>query len=609
MNSNERMGKYALSKRWFSMGSVLSIGLGLLWVCCSKASQSDSGSDGGYLVRIAPRGGVRAAALNFEPGDRLGLRIDRASATYVSNALLTYDGTTFSGSVAWYSDTEEVCTLRAYYPYAPGGFPTTFEVAADQREGYAAWDLLGAVKEDATPSATPVAMLFRHLMSRLQVFVEDAAGHEVRSVVVSGLSTQARIDPETLTATAIKNNHTETTINHSINHSVNNSINHSTNNLINGFVNDSINNSLNDSGNNLLNDSGVSGVSACEEASGCYVAILVPQRGDMRVAVTLDDATTYEKTFPQVELLGGYDYDLSVRTSEQGMEVLLCGQIVDWSDGGTLQPEEEPLPDGTIIYAGERYRTQTIAGKCWMAENLRYIPEEALCEQDYWYPQGDAENASSQGILYTYHTATNNNNNNANYFNSNRNRNASAFVTGNGTGNRNDNRNGNRNGSAFAAGNSSGNVAVTGTMGMNGVGNTNGINGAISNTVSNAISCAVNSFVNDSADSADSAGFVDSAGSAVRGICPPGWHIPSAQELQELAACNLGEEFFACAGYYIVEDTFDKFAAPGQGMILSTSLDDENKMIVLKFAKPAYKTSIIPVPTNYAASIRCLKNE
>lgn len=314
-----------------------------------------------------------------------------------------------------------------------------------------------------------------------------------------------------------------------------------------------------------------SSVYACEVAAGSYVAILVPQQGDLKVTITLDDATTYEKTFPQVKLLGGYDYDLSVRTSEQGAEMLLCGQIVDWADGGTLEPEPGTQPDGTIIYAGERYRTQVIAGKCWMAENLRYIPEGARCEQDYWYPEGKAENAALQGILYTYHTATNKNttnNNNNNYFNSN-----------------------------F-------NVSGTITGGMNGVVNTanairNSVGNCINGTISRAINSSVDDFVNDFAGSADS---------PVRGICPPGWHIPSAQELEELAACDPGEEFFSCAGYRIVEDAINKFASPGQGIILSASLNDENKMIALKFAKPYYKAAAIAISTKYATSIRCVEN-
>ena len=250
---------------------------------CSK-SVSEGGDNGsGALVRIVPQA-VRATALNFESGDRIGLSIERAAGDYAVNMPLTYDGTVFSGTLQWYSDSDDAAALRAYYPYDAAGFPHTFEVASDQRAGYASSDLLVAVEEEVAPAATPVAMLFRHSMARLHILIEDAAEHEARSVILNGFITRAQIDDRTLAATAVE-------------------------------------------------DAEVRNIYAYEEATNRYIAILVPQQGDLSIRITMDDATTYEKTFSQVALSGGYDYDLNIRTSENGLEVQLSGQIVDWVDG------------------------------------------------------------------------------------------------------------------------------------------------------------------------------------------------------------------------------------------------------------------------------------
>ncbi len=446
----------------FLIGSVCCSGS----LCgCGKATSEEGNDRSGTLVRIVPQAG-RATSLNFESGDRIGLSIERAAGEYATNTPLTYDGTVFSGTLQWYSDGNDAATLRAYYPYDSAGFPCTFDVATDQRAGYAATDLLGAVAEKIAPATSPVPMLFRHLMARLHILIEDTAGHEARSVILNGFVARAQIDSSTLAATAMEN-------------------------------------------------AAVQNIYAYEEATNRYIAILVPQQGDLSVRITMDDATTYEKTFSQVALSGGYDYDLNIRTSENGLEVQLSGQIVDWVDGGTLETGDDLQPDGTLLYAGEHYRTQQIAGRCWMAENLRYIPAEAIYEQDYWYPEGQTENVARQGVLYTYSAATTNTNT----------------------------------------------TAIAGS----------------------------------------------SATAAVRGICPSGWHLPSSEELQELIDNDPGADFFCCAGYYIVEETLRKFSSSGQGILMSATLTEEAKSIVLKIAQPLYTPTILTISPKYGISVRCVK--
>lgn len=324
--------------------------------CSKSSSQVDSVLSSASAIRILPSL-PRVTTLNFEPGDRIGLSVVHASGFHARNALLTYDGTSFSGSLTWYSQSDAPATLRAYYPYCASGFPQRFALLADQRAGYASCDLLGAVKEEVVPGTEAVPMLFRHLMVRLNILIADLAERSVRDVTIGGLICQADIDARTLEATAVP-------------------------------------------------DAECQDIQACEEDPGSrYGAILVPQRADLQVRVTLDDGTCHAKTFPQVLLLGGSRYDLTVDTREQELSMQLNGQIADWTDGGNLEAGAEPAPDGMLLYAGERYRTVEVDGALWMAENLRYKPDRQDYGQGYWYPQGDEANVALQGMLYDRKTA------------------------------------------------------------------------------------------------------------------------------------------------------------------------------------------------------------
>lgn len=433
-------------------------------VGCSKSSSHDSGLSSAAAIRILPSL-TRVTALNFEPGDRIGLSVVHASGFHAQNALLTYDGTSFSGSLTWYSESDAPATLRAYYPYCASGFPQTFALLADQRAGYASCDLLGAVKEEVVPGTEAVPMLFRHLMVRLNILIADLAERSVRDVTIGGLICQADIDVRTLEATAVP-------------------------------------------------DAGCQDIQACEEEPGSrYSAILVPQQADLQVRVTLDDGTCLAKTFPQVLLLAGSRYDLTVDTREQGLGMQLSGQIADWADGGNLEAGAEPAPDGTLLYAGERYRTVEVDGARWMAENLRYKPDNQDYGQGYWYPQGDEANVALQGMLYDRKTAL-------------------------------------------------GEAAAT----------------------------------------------TRTAGTPTRGICPAGWHIPDAEELEALARNELGSEFYCCAGYWITGGLEEKFASQNRGLLMSTSCTEEAKVKCLYYTQPTYKTSIMEIPQEYGISIRCVKN-
>lgn len=326
--------------------------------------------EGPAPVRIAPMIETRVSALHFDAGDRIGLTIARASGVYADNVMMTYDGSTFAADLFWYA-TDEQATLKAYYPFSEAGIPTTFRVAADQRGGITASDLLAAYKSGVAPGSAPVGMVFKHLMSQVSFVVRNATASPVTQVTVRGLATNAAVDFETLTATAT------------------------------GTASD---------------------VVACEVTSGTlYRAVLVPQTADMTVEVLTADGKTHNKTLKAAQIEGGWRYDVQVDVTEAAIEATIGGEITDWQDGGTLTGNDpggngndhvEPGDGQTLVYGGETYATVAIGGKVWMAENLRYIPAAASIGSGIWYPcEGTAAGEDpayvrAHGLLYDYATAT-----------------------------------------------------------------------------------------------------------------------------------------------------------------------------------------------------------
>lgn len=343
----------------------------LTLAACSDRDEGDA------RLRIVPTISTRVTSLNFDTGDRIGLTVTRASGTYAANEPLTYDGTAFTAAdLCWYGERNEPATLTAYYPYAASGVPATFAVATDQRNGYAASDLLAACKSDVLPTSAPIGMTFYHLMAQLSIVVTNTSGSAVTEILIGGFVPTAAVDFKNLKAEASGTTTAE--------------------------------------------------ITACAvKADANYRAILVPQQRDMEVRVRTADGKTYDRTIKSVQLAGGKSYDLALRLTAESLELQIGGEISDWLPGGeiggddpSVDPDpEEPTPgepddpdptpgeEGTLTYEGESYRTRTIGGKVWMAENLRYLPAGAKIETDVWYPDGSEANAATLGLLYTRKTA------------------------------------------------------------------------------------------------------------------------------------------------------------------------------------------------------------
>ena len=313
-------------------------------------------------VKIAPAIRTRVTGLHFDTGDRIGLTISKGSAPYAENVPMTYDGTAFTASgLSWYNDLNEKSVLTAYYPYAEGGRPDEFTVSSDQTQGNGPSDLLAAVKTDVTPVSAPVGMIFYHVMSQLTIVVSNSSSAAVTGVSVGGLVPTAEIDYSAPKAAA---------------------------------------------------KSGVAAaeVKTCEVKPGAtYRAILVPQQAALTVTVTTDDGRSHTKTLSSAQLESGRRYDMSVLVTNEEIQISLSGDIGDWEDGGSLDGSGDGGDDDsqTLSYGGVTYRTTTVGETVWMAENLRYVPDEALLTKGIWYPDGneDAEYVREHGMLYSFTVA------------------------------------------------------------------------------------------------------------------------------------------------------------------------------------------------------------
>lgn len=340
------------------MRKILFMALAVL--IAAGCAESEKGT---LCVKIAPAIRTRVTGLHFDTGDRIGLTISKGSAPYAENVPMTYDGTAFTASgLSWYNDLNEKSVLTAYYPYAEGGRPDEFTVSSDQTQGNGPSDLLAAVKTDVTPVSAPVGMVFYHVMSQLTIVVSNSSSAAVTGVSVGGLVPTAEIDYSAPKAAA---------------------------------------------------KSGVAAaeVKTCEVKPGAtYRVILAPQQAALTVTVTTDDGRSHTKTLSSAQLESGRRYDMSVLVTNEEIQISLSGDIGDWEDGGSLDGSgggDDGDDSQTLSYGGVTYRTTTVGETVWMAENLRYVPDEALLTKGIWYPDGneDAEYVREHGMLYSFTAA------------------------------------------------------------------------------------------------------------------------------------------------------------------------------------------------------------
>jgi uncharacterized protein (TIGR02145 family) len=328
---------------------------------------------------------TRATEVNFESGDKIGLTIAKVNDTqkYADNASLTYDGTVFSSDLMWYADAYSESDVYAYYPYSESGTPTSYAVVLDQTAGIAQADFMAASKKGVLPTPNAITMVFKHLMTKIVINIDNQSGAEVTAVKLLGGDAACDLDIPNLSVLPASG-----------------------------------------ASNNELTE-----ITAYEAVGGkVWQAIIIPQTVKLSVEVSLSNGKKISQPLAEMTLKSGGQYTINARLLQDNMTVSASGEIENWTDEGEIEfdgegtTDEAPVEfteyDGYFVYDGVEYKTVTLAdGNTWMAENLRFIPRGKTVSSDpvedagIWYPAANAEKTADPalvpalGLLYDAATA------------------------------------------------------------------------------------------------------------------------------------------------------------------------------------------------------------
>lgn len=168
---------------------------------------------------------TRATEEAFEIGDRIGLFVvnrnaDGSAATlnplgnHLDNMPYTYTTTWTAEKTVYWKDAQTHADFYMYYHYTQTVASVSampFGVSADQSSlgAYKSSDLIVGSTLDAAPSASPVNIAARHLMSQVEIVLKAGAGYSESSladadvsVKMNNLATSATVDLATSTVSA-----------------------------------------------------------------------------------------------------------------------------------------------------------------------------------------------------------------------------------------------------------------------------------------------------------------------------------------------------------------------------------------------------------------------
>lgn len=160
---------------------------------------------------------TRATEEAFESGDRIGLFVvnrnaDGSAATlkplgnHLDNMPYTYTTAWNAEKTVYWKDAQTHADFYMYYPYTQTVASVSampFSVSADQSslDAYKSSDLIVGSTLDAAPTASPVNIAARHLMSQVEIVVKAGAGYSESSlaaadvsVTLNNLATSATVD-------------------------------------------------------------------------------------------------------------------------------------------------------------------------------------------------------------------------------------------------------------------------------------------------------------------------------------------------------------------------------------------------------------------------------
>ena len=363
-------------KRYFSIALAA-----LVIAACQQPVQPDLAPG---KVQVEPVI-TRATEVNFENGDRIGFTMTKVNGTeaYADNAALTFDGTVFSGDLMWYADAYSEADVYAYYPYDAQGTPTAYAAVLDQTEGIAQADFMAASKKGVLPTPNAITMVFKHMMTKLVINIDNLSGADVTAVKILGGDAACDIDLPNLAVLPAS-----------------------------GAMPD------------ILTE-----ITAYEATAGkVWQAIVIPDKAKLEIIVNLSNGKKITQPLAEMTLKSGGQYTINARILADNMIVSASGEIENWTDEGEIgfegegTTEEIPVEftehEGYFVYDGVEYKTVTLAdGNTWMAENLRFIPRGRTVSSDpaedagIWYPAANAEKVAdpalveSLGLLYDAATA------------------------------------------------------------------------------------------------------------------------------------------------------------------------------------------------------------
>lgn len=328
---------------------------------------------------------TKATEVNFEAGDKIGFTMAKVNGTenYADNACLTFDGSVFSGDLMWYADAYSEADVYAYYPYNANGTPAYYAAVLDQTAGIAQADFMAAAKTGVLPTPNAITMVFKHLMTKLVINIDNQSGAEVNAVKILGGDAACDIDLPNLAVLPAS-----------------------------GAMPD------------VLTE-----ITAYEATAGkVWQAIVIPQTAKLAVEVNLSNGKKITQPLAEMTLKSGGQYTINARLVQDNMTVSASGEIENWTDEGEIGFEgegtTEELPveftehDGYFVYDGVEYKTVTLAdGNTWMAENLRFIPRGRTVSSNpaedagIWYPAANVDKVADPtfvetlGLLYDAATA------------------------------------------------------------------------------------------------------------------------------------------------------------------------------------------------------------
>ena len=328
---------------------------------------------------------TKATEVNFEEGDRIGLTIavEGAAENYASNECLTFASDVFTGDLEWYADVYTPADLYAYYPYSENGAPKAYYQHEDQSMGIGEADFMMAVKKGVLPTSNAVAMVFKHMMTKLVINIDNQSGADVEKVEVMSGSHGVDLDYENMALLPVT-----------------------------GAFPDIMPMTV-----------------AYEAVAGkTWQMILVPQTAGLEVNITLSNKTRLSQNLVSTTYKSGGQYTINARLLPDNMVVSASGEIENWTDEGEVGFDggstSEDLPvefteyEDYFVYDGVEYETVVLAdGNKWMAENLRFVPRgrtvstNPVEDAGIWYPASNADKladpalAETLGLLYDAATA------------------------------------------------------------------------------------------------------------------------------------------------------------------------------------------------------------